>query len=89
MLVATDAWNCLVAHLSDSSLGGNMNLLLGFTVLAFHRHHDIVLVGHRRSSKRRILTRTAKALLDSTPCSTFSQHQWSVRARFINLNRQP
>src|SRR6266705_5137932 len=24
-----------------------MNLLLGFTVLAFHRHYDIALVGHR------------------------------------------
>jgi len=47
MLAATDAYNRLIAHLSNSSRGGNMDLLLGFTVLAFHRHDDIVLVGHR------------------------------------------
>jgi hypothetical protein len=52
MLVAPDAWDGLVAHLSDSSSGGNMNLLPGFTVLAFHRHHDETLVGHRCSSAR-------------------------------------
>jgi len=47
MLVATDAWDRLAAHLCESSSGGNMNLPLGFTTFAFHRHHDIVLVGHR------------------------------------------
>ena len=47
MIVAVDAWNRLVPHLCAFSAGGNMNLLLGFTALAFHRHHDIVLVGHR------------------------------------------
>ena len=47
MIVAHDALNRLVAHLCESSAGGNMNLLLGFTVLAFHRHNDIAVVGHR------------------------------------------
>jgi hypothetical protein len=52
MLVAPDAWDGLVAHLCATSAGNNMNLLLGFTVLAFHRHHDETLVGHRCSSAR-------------------------------------
>ena len=43
MIVAPDALNRLVANLSDSS--SNMNLLLSFTGWAFHRHHDIRLVG--------------------------------------------
>ena len=47
MIVAVDALNCLVPHLCAVSAGGNMNLLFDFTVLAFHRHRDIVLVGHR------------------------------------------
>jgi hypothetical protein len=47
MLVAPDAWNRLVMHLCAASPGGNMNLLLGFAVLAFHHHNDIPLVGHR------------------------------------------
>ena len=54
MIVAHDALNRLVAHLCESSTGGNMNLLFGLTVLAFHRHNDIELVGHRCSSVRRI-----------------------------------
>ena len=48
MIVAPDALNRLVAHLCESSTGGNMNLLLGLTVFAFHCHNDIGLVGHRR-----------------------------------------
>src|ERR1019366_6497504 len=48
MIVAPDALNRLVAHLCESSMGGNMNLLLSFTAWAFHRHNDIGLVGHRR-----------------------------------------
>jgi hypothetical protein len=47
MIVAVDALNRLVPHLCAVSTGGNMNLLFDFTVLAFHRHHDKVLVGHR------------------------------------------
>jgi hypothetical protein len=54
LIVAHDALNRLVAHLCESSTGGNMNLLFGLTVLAFHRHNDIELVGHRCSSVRRI-----------------------------------
>ncbi len=46
MIVAVDALNRLVPHLCAVSASGNMNLLLGFTALAFHRHHDIPLVGH-------------------------------------------
>ena len=30
----------------ESGTGGNMNLLVSFTARAFHRHHDIGLVGH-------------------------------------------
>jgi hypothetical protein len=52
MVVAPDALNPLVAHLCESSMGGNMNLLLGLTELAFHRHDDIGLVGHRGASTR-------------------------------------
>ena len=52
MIVAVDALNRLVPHLCAVSAGGNMNLLLGFTALAFHRHHDETLVGHRCSSAR-------------------------------------
>ena len=48
MSVAPDAWNRLVAHLCESGTGSNMNLLLSFTAWAFHRHHNIVLVGHHR-----------------------------------------
>jgi hypothetical protein len=55
LIVAPDASNHLVAHLCAASAGGNMNLLLGFAGLAFHRHHDIALVGHRWASLRRIL----------------------------------
>jgi hypothetical protein len=73
MIVAVDALNCLVPHLCAVSAGGNMNLLLAFTVLAFNRHHDKMLVGHRRSSKRRILTRTAKARLDCVGGTTVVQ----------------
>jgi hypothetical protein len=47
MIGATDAWNRLVARLCAASAGDNMNVLLGFIFLAFHRHHDIALVGHR------------------------------------------
>ncbi len=53
MPVAPDAWDRLVAHLWAISAGGNMNLLFDFTVLAFHRHHDIALVGYRCSLVRR------------------------------------
>jgi hypothetical protein len=48
MIVAPDALNRLVAHLCESGTGGDMNLLLGLTAWAFHRHNDIELVGHRR-----------------------------------------
>jgi len=58
MIVAVDALNRLVPHLCAVSAGGNMNLLFGFTVLAFHHHHEIALVGHRRSPVRLILLRT-------------------------------
>jgi len=78
MIVAVDALNCLVPHLCAVSAGGNMNLLLGFTVLAFHRHHDKMLVGHRRSSKRRILTRTAKARLDCVGGTTVVQRWYKL-----------
>jgi hypothetical protein len=47
MVVAPDALNPLVAHLCESSTGGNMNLLLGLTAWAFDRHNDIAVVGHR------------------------------------------
>jgi hypothetical protein len=47
MSVAPDASNRLVAHLCESGTGSNVNLLLSFTARAFHRHHNIVLVGHR------------------------------------------
>jgi hypothetical protein len=44
-----------------------MNLLLGPTVFAFHRRHDIALVGHRCSSSlSRVMSR-------SSTCSTWSQ----------------
>ena len=52
IIVAPEALNRLVAHLCESGTGGNMNLLLGLTVLAFHSHYDIGLVGHRCSSVR-------------------------------------
>ena len=59
-----EAFNRLADHLSDdSSAGADMNLLLGFTEFAFHRHHDIALVGHRCSSVRRILPLTEHASL--------------------------
>jgi len=54
MIVAPDALNHLVAHLCESSTGGDMNPLLGLTMLAFHRHNDIGLVGHWWYSVRRI-----------------------------------
>jgi len=73
MIVAVDALNRLLPHLCAVSAGGNMNLLLGFTVLAFNHYHDKVLVGHRRSSRRRILTRTAKARLDCVGGTTVVQ----------------
>jgi hypothetical protein len=42
-----EAFNRLADHFSDdSNAGGNMNLLLGLTMLAFHRHDDVTLVGH-------------------------------------------
>jgi hypothetical protein len=50
-----------------------MNLLFDFTVLAFYRHYDIALVGHRWASWRRILTRTAKARLDCVGGTTVVQ----------------
>jgi transcriptional regulator with XRE-family HTH domain len=50
MIVAVDALNRLVPHLCAVSAGGNTNLLFDFTVSAFHRHHDIALVGHRWAS---------------------------------------
>jgi hypothetical protein len=46
MSVAPDAWDRLVVYLWAASAGSNMNLLLGFTVLAFNRYLDITLVGH-------------------------------------------
>ena len=52
MSVAPDASNRLIAHLWESGTGSNMNLLLSFTAWAFHCHHDIALVGHRRVSMR-------------------------------------
>jgi hypothetical protein len=78
MLVATDAYNRLIAHLSNSSLGGNVNLLLGLAVFAFHRHHDKALVGHRcisagHAPPRGIPIRTAPARPDS-PFLLFSFH---------------
>ena len=64
MIVAPDALNRLVAYLSDSSTGANMNFLLCFTVLAFHRNHDIALAArHRCFSSHRIMTRTARRVL--------------------------
>jgi len=42
-------------------MGGNMNILLGLGLLAFLRHNDILIVGHRcvlrsaDSAKRRIV----------------------------------
>jgi hypothetical protein len=50
--VAIEAWNRLIAHLCAANTGGNMNLLFGFTAWAFHRHYNIVLVGHRWVSER-------------------------------------
>src|ERR1700690_3635094 len=47
MIVAHDALNRLVAYLCDSGTDSNMNRLLGFTVLAFHRRDHIALVSHR------------------------------------------
>jgi len=61
MTVAVDALNRLVAHLCAVGAGGNMNPLIGFTVLAFHRHHDIAIVGHRCASVARILPRSPPA----------------------------
>jgi hypothetical protein len=46
IIVAFDALNRLTTTLSDSSKGSNMNFLFNFTGWAFHRHHDILLVGH-------------------------------------------
>jgi hypothetical protein len=57
MLVAPDALDRLVAQLWATSAGGNMNLLLGFTVLAFNRYLDITLVGHRCSPYGDTITR--------------------------------
>jgi hypothetical protein len=57
MLVAPDALDRLVAQLWATSAGGNMNLLLGFTVLAFKRYLDITLVGHRCSPYGDTITR--------------------------------
>jgi hypothetical protein len=50
MIVAIDAWNRLIAHLCAANTGGHMNLLFGFTAWAFHRHYNIVLVGHLSES---------------------------------------
>jgi hypothetical protein len=59
-----EAFNRLADHLSDDfSADADMNLLLGFAEFAFHRHHDIALVGHRCSSVRRILPLTEHASL--------------------------
>jgi len=52
MIVAVDALNYLVPHLCAASAGGNTYFLFGIAVLAFHRHHDETLVGHRCSSAR-------------------------------------
>ena len=52
MSVAPDASNRLVAHLCAASAGGNMGLLLSFAAWAFHRYHNIALLGHRWVSLR-------------------------------------
>jgi hypothetical protein len=57
MIGAPNALNSLTTTLSDSSNGGNVNLLFGFAGWAFYRHHNMVLVGHRSDSARRILPR--------------------------------
>jgi hypothetical protein len=64
-MVVPGAGNRLVAHMCAASAAGNMNVLFGLTMLAFHRYHDIALVGHRCSSIRRILKRTAPIGRDS------------------------
>jgi hypothetical protein len=57
-----------------------MNLLLGFTVLAFHRHHDIALVGHRCFSTWSILTRA-----EMGQCANTALHAHFRIARKIKM----
>jgi hypothetical protein len=44
MIVALDARNPLSARLSESGMGGNMNLLESFTAWTLQRHHHIELL---------------------------------------------
>src|SRR5712692_3391344 len=75
MSVTPDASNRLVAHLCESGTGSNMNLLLSFTAWAFHRHHDIGLVGHRWASVRIL------------PCASYgSGSPWLRRQTFIRCD---
>ena len=46
MIGAVDARNRLVTRVCAANRDGDMNLLLGFAGWAFHRHHNIVFVGH-------------------------------------------
>jgi hypothetical protein len=79
MIVALDALNRPVDHLCAASAGGNMNLLPGVAVFAFHCYYDIAVVGHRWVSVW-ILPRTIAGLPGFTYCQK--------RARLIVSHRR-
>src|SRR6202171_3880325 len=78
-----DAFYRLADHpLCNTNSGGNMNLLLGFTVLAFHCHHDVTLAArHRCSSVRRILSLTEHA----SPAHALISASGATGRLFINI----
>ena len=47
VLLAVNTPDHLMAHLCTASTYSDMDLLFSFTVLAFNRHNDVTLVGHR------------------------------------------
>ena len=50
MIVAIDAANYRVRHLSKIRSGSNMNLLFGLAARALHHHHNMPLIGHGAGS---------------------------------------
>ena len=46
-MVAIQTLNPFFLHLSESGTGGNMDLLFNSASWAFHRHHNVTLVGNR------------------------------------------
>src|ERR1700676_754455 len=59
-----------------------MNLLLGFTVLAFHRHHDVMLIARHRCSSERLILPLTEHASPAHPLISASRATWRL---FINI----